>query len=204
MVARTGWNIGPDSDDVVAEIKGGGYHFGNHQHADAGAIQLYYRGFQFGDIGPYRFYGTPYDMGFNKRSVSHSVMLAVDPNERYYRSEVNDGGTRFNQRAPSSQKEVESDPWFHNVKVLASAVGPDPKQPYFSYFAADLSSAYSEKMLNYTRQFCFINTGRKDIPAVIVLTDRWKPGPQISINIGRSRRLINQNLLLMDLYYTIR
>lgn len=174
MVARTGWNIGPDSDDVVAEIKGGGYHFGNHQHADAGAIQLYYRGFQFGDIGLYRFYGTPYDMGFNKRSVSHSVMLAVDPNEKYYRSEVNDGGTRFNQRAPRSQKEVESDPWFHNGKVMATAVGPDPKQPYFSYFAADLSSAYSEKMLNYTRQFCFINTGRKDIPAVIVLTDQME------------------------------
>ncbi|NGM89396.1 hypothetical protein G5B35_19050, partial [Parapusillimonas sp. SGNA-6] len=68
MVARTGWNIGQDSDDVVAEIKGGGYHFGNHQHADAGSLQIYYRGFQVGDIGLYRFYGTPYDMGFNKRS----------------------------------------------------------------------------------------------------------------------------------------
>src|SRR5690606_26221864 len=46
MVARTGWDIGPKSDDVIAEIKGGGYHFGNHQHADAGSLQIYYRGFQ--------------------------------------------------------------------------------------------------------------------------------------------------------------
>lgn len=174
MVARTGWNIGPDSDDVVAEIKGGGYHFGNHQHADAGAIQLYYRGFQFGDIGIYRFYGTPFDLGFNKRSASHSMMLAVDPNEQFYRSTANDGGARFNQRAPSSQKEVQSDPWFNNGEVIATAMGPDKKSPLYSYFSANLTGAYSDKMTNYIRQFCFINTGRKDVPAVIVLTDQME------------------------------
>src|SRR5690606_9175271 len=97
MIARTGWEINDKSSDVVAEIKGGGYHFGNHQHADAGSIQIYYRGFQLGDIGVYKFYGTPYDMGFNKRSISHSMMLAVDPKEEFVRSEANDGGIRLNQ-----------------------------------------------------------------------------------------------------------
>ena len=33
MVARTGWSLGPNTADVVVEMKGGGYHFGNHQHA---------------------------------------------------------------------------------------------------------------------------------------------------------------------------
>ena len=32
MVARTGWNMGKNASDVVVEMKGGGYHFGNHQH----------------------------------------------------------------------------------------------------------------------------------------------------------------------------
>src|SRR5690606_14168475 len=73
MVTRTGWDIGMDSDDVIAEIKGGGYHFSNHQHSDAGSMQLYYKGIQFGDIGTYRFYGEPYDMNFNKRSIAHSM-----------------------------------------------------------------------------------------------------------------------------------
>ncbi|MVZ65695.1 hypothetical protein GQF61_07480 [Sphingobacterium sp. DK4209] len=174
MVTRTGWNIGPDSDDVVAEIKGGGYHFGNHQHADAGAIQLYYRGFQLGDIGVYRFYGTPFDLGFNKRSASHSMMLAVDTTERFYRSTANDGGARFNQRAPSSKEEVQTDPWFNNGQVIATSIGPDKKIPLYSYFSANLTGAYSDKMTNYIRQFCFINTGRKDVPAVIVLTDQME------------------------------
>ena len=68
MIARTDWNIDSNiNNTVVAEIKGGGYHFGNHQHADVGAIQLYYRGLQVADLGQYGFYGTPYDMNFNKR-----------------------------------------------------------------------------------------------------------------------------------------
>src|SRR5699024_8439332 len=68
LIARTGWDRGMKSNDVVAEIKGGGYRFGNHQHADAGALQIYYRGLQVGDLGIYGFYGTPYDYNFNKRS----------------------------------------------------------------------------------------------------------------------------------------
>ena len=46
MVARTGWNLGRNLADVVVEMKGGGYHFGNHQHSDAGSFQIYYRGLQ--------------------------------------------------------------------------------------------------------------------------------------------------------------
>lgn len=171
MIARTGWNIGPDSDDVVAEIKGGGYHFGNHQHADAGSLQLYYRGFQLGDLGLYRFYGTPYDMGFNKRSVSHSMMLAYDPNEKFERSQVNDGGARLNQRAPSSPEETTTNPWFNNGVVSSTMVGPSTEQPFFSYFSVDLKGPYSDKIDQYQRSFCFLNMGRKDVPAVIVLTD---------------------------------
>src|SRR5690606_5932959 len=103
MVARTGWDQTPESGDVVVEIKGGGYNFGNHQHADAGAIQIYFHGIQVGDLGLYLSYGTPYDFNFNKRSISHSMMLAKDPNEPLRsRSTENDGGTRFSQRFPST------------------------------------------------------------------------------------------------------
>lgn len=171
MVARTGWHIGMNSNDVVAEIKGGGYHFGNHQHADAGSIQLYYRGFQFGDLGEYVFYGTPYDMNFNKRSISHSMMLAVDPGEKFGNIESNDGGTRYNQRNPRTPHEAQTDPQFNNGRVLSGSFGPSVMRPAFSYFQADLTKAYSSKMKAYTRGFCFLNLGKEDIPAAIILTD---------------------------------
>ena len=73
MVARTGWNMGQGVSDVVVEMKGGGYHFGNHQHADAGSFQIYYRGLQAADLGQYHFYGTPYDFNFCKRSISSTA-----------------------------------------------------------------------------------------------------------------------------------
>lgn len=171
MVARTGWNIGINSNDVVAEIKGGGYHFGNHQHSDAGSIQLFYRGFQFGDIGLYKFYGTPYDLNFNKRSIAHSMMLAVAPSEKFLNTESNDGGTRLNQSFPKTPQEAQTNPIFDNGKVLSADFGPSKQKPLFSYFAVDLVGAYSPKISNYTRGFCFLNMNRKDVPAVIILTD---------------------------------
>ena len=171
MIARTGWDISRSSNDVVAEIKGGGYHFGNHQHSDAGAVQLYYKGFQFGDIGLYKFYGTPYDLNFNKRSVAHSMMLAVDPSEKYLKTASNDGGSRLVQTSPKTPGEAKKDPTFNNGKVLASSFGPSRLKPWFSYFSADLSAAYTSKLNAYTRSFCFLNMDRKDIPAVIILAD---------------------------------
>lgn len=171
MIARTGWNMAKGSDDVIAEIKGGGYHFGGHQQADAGAIQLYYRGFQLGDIGIYGFYDTPYDFGFNKRSVAHSMMLVHDPSEQFLRSGSNDGGARFNLIEPSSPAQVQTNPVFNNGKVISTDFGPSKQKPLFSYFAADLAKAYSSKISDYTREFCFLNMERKDIPAVIILKD---------------------------------
>ncbi|MFA4869013.1 MAG: hypothetical protein WC623_12480 [Pedobacter sp.] len=171
MVARTGWNIGQNSSDVVAEIKGGGYIFGNHQHSDAGSVQLYYRGFQFGDLGLYKFYGTPYDLNFNKRSVAHSMMLAVDPSEKFLTSESNDGGTRFVQRHPVTPEEVQTNPLFYNGKVLSTSFGPSKLKPFFSYFSVDLKGAYSAKISAYNRSMMFLNLDREDVPAAIILTD---------------------------------
>ena len=50
-------------------------------------------------------------------------------------------------------------------------VGPSTEQPFFSYFSVDLKGPYSDKIDQYQRSFCFLNMGRKDVPAVIVLTD---------------------------------
>jgi heparin/heparan-sulfate lyase len=171
MIARTGWHMGMNSNDVVAEIKGGGYHFGNHQHSDAGSIQIYYRGIQMGDLGLYGFYGTPYDFNFNKRSIAHSMMLARDPEEKFGNTGSNDGGTRFNQRHPASPKAAQTDPWFCNGKVVSADFGPSKLHPSFSYFAVDLVGAYSSKIKAYTRGLCFLNLDRDDIPAALILTD---------------------------------
>ncbi|MBO9591564.1 MAG: DUF4962 domain-containing protein [Niabella sp.] len=172
MVARTGWEEQKESGNVVAEIKGGGFHFGNHQHADAGAIQIYHHGMQVGDLGLYLSYGSPYDFNFNKRSVAHSMLLVRDPAEPLlFRTKTNDGGTRFSQRFPRTVAEVLNDSWFHTGFVRSCDYGPDPVAPAYSYFNADLTAAYTSKLEQYSRSFLFLDMKRPDVPAVIILLD---------------------------------
>lgn len=172
MVVRTGWSEEKTSGNVVAEIKGGGYHFGNHQHADAGALQIYHHGIQVGDLGLYLSYGSPYDFNFNKRSVAHSMMLVRDINEPLlFRAKTNDGGSRFSQRFPKTKEEVLYDSWFHTGQIRASATGGGSIKPSYSYFNTDLTAAYAAKVKSYARSFLFLNLYRKDVPAAIVLLD---------------------------------
>jgi heparin/heparan-sulfate lyase len=171
MVARTGWSLGPNKADVVVEMKGGGYHFGNHQHSDAGSFQIYYRGLQAVDLGQYHFYGTPYDMGFCKRSVSHSMMLAIDPAEKFPGTAANDGGTGYVRSCPTTPQQAMSDPMFANGRRISSSFGPSPQRPLFSYFCVDLKSAYSSKIREYVRTFCFLNLENDQTPAVLIVLD---------------------------------
>jgi len=177
MIARTGWNLAPDSDDIVVEMKGGGKHFGNHQHSDAGSFQIYFRGLQVGDLGVYGFYGTPYDMNFNKRSVAHSMMLVYDPDEEFGgafwgRSSLgNDGGAILHLRSPAVPQQVETEAIYQNGVKLAAAFGPDPLEPVYSFFSVDLSNAYSDKIEEYVRSFCFIRRSDASVPALLLVYD---------------------------------
>jgi heparin/heparan-sulfate lyase len=171
MVARTGWNMGANTSDVVVEMKGGGYHFGNHQHSDAGSFQIFYRGLQAVDLGQYKFYGTPYDRNFCKRSVAHSMLLVVDPDEKIPGTSSNDGGTRYNRGCPSTAEEAINNPAFANGKKISASFGPMAQRPFFSYFSVDMKSAYSEKIKEYVRTFCFLNLGNEQTPAALIVLD---------------------------------
>ncbi len=177
MIARTSWDMADNSSAVIAEVKGGGYNFGNHQHSDSGAVQLFYRGLQIVDLGQYRFYGTPYDFNYAKRSISHSMMLVHDPDEKFILTAwknlacANDGGIQLNQSSPETPAMVQSDPQFYRGKVIAAGFGPDRMKPLVSHFAVDLKGAYSPKVEEYKRGYVFWNTGRAEEPAIVVIYD---------------------------------
>lgn len=170
QTCRTGWDLSADSRDVVYDIRGGGFHFGNHQHCDAGSFQLFCGGRIITNVGIYYAYGSPYDFNYNKRSVSHNSVLIFDPDEALVgRSLKNDGGSRFNQITPSSPEHTVSDPVFAYGKVLAVAA-EETDAPHY-WFKADLTDAYTSKVRSYTRSSCFLNMERDDVPAVIIIDD---------------------------------
>lgn len=168
MVARTGWDFGKDANDAIVYLTGGGFQSVNHQHLNAGDFQIYYRGMLAADLGTYRFYGTPYDMNFNKKSVSHNVMLFREPGKE------DDGGQVYHAGSPNNMKELLEKT--RNGKMLAASFGPSAVRPYFSVFKAELAPAYAKGRLESNiRNFVVLNLGDPNRPMAVIVLDAIVP-----------------------------
>ncbi|SFB14480.1 Chitinase A, N-terminal domain [Cohnella sp. OV330] len=195
MVARTGWDdptaIDKNSSSVVAEMKIGGYWFGNHQHLDMGSFQLYYQGSLALDSGMYEglpaagakseSYLSAYDRNYYKRTIAHNSMLVYDPAETpVYRGQslANDGGQRW-----ANDSGAYAEAWsledlagkdYARAKVTGQAYGggSDPLAPEYSYIKGDLTQAYSDKVSQFDRSMMFLNLKDADHPAAMVVFDK--------------------------------
>ncbi|WP_197231927.1 heparin/heparin-sulfate lyase HepB [Novipirellula artificiosorum] len=176
MVARTGW----DQDAVIAEMKINEYNFVNHQHLDAGAFQIYYKGALAIDSGLYSGssgqYGSPHCQNYYWRTIAHNSLLVYDPQERFGRSDYgNDGGQRLaGNRSEARSLEVLLDPakGYRTGQVLAHGFGPDSQRPEFTLLTGDITDAYSDKVQQVTRSFVFLNLQDEQVPAALVVLDR--------------------------------
>ncbi len=178
MVARTGW----DAASVIAEMKVNIYNFTNHQHNDAGAFQIYYKGPLAVDSGVYQGsdggYGSPHHANYSKRSIAHNTLLVYDPGEKFNwsRRELrNDGGQRLpnNWREPRTLEELLNPAnGYKTGKVLAHAFGPDARRPEYTYLAGDITEAYGPKVKRVERSFVFLNLGGGRVPAALIVYDR--------------------------------
>ncbi|SDD41827.1 Heparinase II/III-like protein [Paenibacillus sp. UNCCL117] len=195
MIARTGWTEGvhPTAADVVADFRVNEYYFGGHQHLDAGAFQIYYRGALAIDSGNYALYESPHHMNYSRRTIAHNSMLVYDPNEKWQWHEVepgkykdpfdggklkpigNDGGQRWPNEAyePYDLEEI-TDPakGYKRGEVLGQQFGPDPVRPNYSYVKGDLTGHYSSKVSDYQRSFMFLNLKGQEHPAAVLVYDR--------------------------------
>ena len=176
MVARTGW--GPDA--VIADMKVNEYNFANHQHLDAGAFQIYYKGALAVDSGLYSGssgkYGSPHCQNYYWRTIAHNSLLVYDPQGDFgKRGYGNDGGQRLaGGRGEARSLEVLLDPakGYRTGKVLAHGFGPDPQMPEFTLLEGDITDAYSQKVQQVTRSVAFLDLHGKQVPAALIVFDR--------------------------------
>ena len=177
MVARTGW----DDRSVIAEMKINKVNFTNHQHMDAGAFQVYYRGALAIDSGVYTGssgrYGSPHCRNYYWRTIAHNCLLVHDPDEDFRTGSGygNDGGQRLpNERREPRTLDVLLDPekGYRTGKVLAQGFGPDAQIPDFSLLKGDITAAYSDKVQEVIRSFAFLNLRDEETPAALVVFDR--------------------------------
>ncbi|WP_271753937.1 heparin/heparin-sulfate lyase HepB [Cohnella sp. JJ-181] len=195
MVARTGWDdptaVNKNSPSVVAEMKIGGYWFGNHQHLDMGSFQLYYQGSLALDSGLYEglpapgakseSYMSAYDRNYYKRTIAHNSMLIYDPAETpAYRGQslANDGGQLWANDSGTYAEAWSLDELagkdYARAKVTGQAYGggSDSLAPEYSYIKGDLTQAYSDKVSQFDRSMMFLNLKDADHPAAMVVFDK--------------------------------
>ena len=195
MIARTGWG----KNSVVAEMKVNEQFYGNHQHMDGGAFQIYYKGPLAIDSGSYQGssggYNSPHNKNYFKRTIAHNSLLVYDPSEKFAcwnyggggKTEyaTNDGGQRMPGDRWDTCRSFESllSESYTVGKTLGHAYGPDQHTPEYSYLKGDITKAYTSKVEDVRRSFVFLNlepSGNADknpeglvtsVPAVLIVYD---------------------------------
>lgn len=195
MIARTGWG----ANSVVAEMKVNEQFYGNHQHMDGGAFQIYYRGPLAIDSGSYQGssggYNSPHNKNYFKRTIAHNSLLIYDPSEKFACWNYG-GGDKTEFAANDGGQRMPGDRWntcrsFNDLlsesytvgKTLAHGFGPDQNTPEYSYLKGDITKAYTEKVDDVRRSFVFLNLEPEgnadrnpdgmvtDVPAVLMVYD---------------------------------
>lgn len=166
-IARTGWDIGPQSRDVMAFMKIGGYWSANHHHMDFGAFQIFYRGILASDSGAYVHYGSPHDMSYNKQTIAHNCLLVYDPDETNGKA-VNSGGQLM---IPGEILDL--DYWTDESRGYKMGdVYAHDENPDCTFISGDITKAYGKKVKQVIRRMAFIPTSRGSVHAVFAVSDR--------------------------------
>lgn len=183
IIHKTSWQDGFDSPQVTAYLNMNNRRSGDHDHAELGTFQLYYKGPLSISQGVYwgEAWGKPHWANYMTRTVSKNGMLIYNPSEVYkYGPRIaaaNDGG----QQMVSAKDEGFVITYLNehmadgNLRVLteSSYIGPNKQTPAFSFIKGELRGAYADgKLDSYKRSMVFMDTFNKTYPGVLVVFDR--------------------------------
>ncbi|SDD04984.1 Heparinase II/III-like protein [Paenibacillus sp. UNCCL117] len=181
IVARTGWDEGQDSKSVVAVMNIGERTQTNHQHFDAGAFTLYYKGYQAIDSGMYSGidpvtnegveYGDVHDLEYHKQSIAHNVVQIDDPNAAE-KGTYSPGNQLYYTQIPRTVEQWNTDRNYQRGKMISHSIGDDEMYPDYSYIKGELSLAYGKTRTDhYTRSMAFLNFKDEEHPAAMIVYD---------------------------------
>ena len=168
MIARTGWNMGVTSPDVLAFMKIGEIHTLNHHHRDAGSFQVYYKGILASESGAYVSYSDSHNKIYNQSSVAHNTLSITSAN--------NPTGVQRTPNSGAEYKTIESlkahiDDCTTGI-VIGQEFGPDTYTPEYTYLAGDIANAYDNNVKEAVRSMLFMPLEDEEHPAAFVVFDR--------------------------------
>ncbi len=188
MIARTGWDLagGQSSPVAAVHMKVKEYHFGNHDHLDAGHFSFYYKGSLALDAGHYGgdMYGSDHHMNYTQRTIAHNSILVWDPDEipmkssRAGRELERDGGQLWAhgfKQEPFSLNKLLTE--YKRTEILAFDIPSETLAPDYSYLKGDIAGAYAPpaplvaKTALASRSFVFLDLKLPSHPAALVVYD---------------------------------
>lgn len=143
IVVRTGWNLGPGSDDTYFTFDVHDW-IGGHTHLDAGSFTLFRRGPLAIDSGRYRGNNAvdhAHERNYALRTVAHNTITVHRPGEDFG-GFANDGGQEFlfkevNAAEPRTVADLAAGTRFDTGTLEAFEVGVD-----HYYIKGNLTDAY--------------------------------------------------------------
>ncbi|MBR4059019.1 MAG: discoidin domain-containing protein, partial [Lachnospiraceae bacterium] len=168
MIARTGWNMGVTSPDVLAFMKIGEVQTLNHHHRDAGSFQIYYKGILASESGAYMSYNDPHNKIYNQASVAHNTLSITSTNNPTGVQRTPNGGGEY--KTIASLKENIDD--CTTGMVIGQEFGPDTYTPEYNYLAGDIAVAYDDNVTEAVRSMLFMPLEDEEHPAAFVVFDR--------------------------------
>ena len=165
-IVRESWNTA-DSAAVFMKLKE--RHTANHEHGDAGAFQIYYKGMLSSESGVYDNYGHIHTQKFYKESVSHNTLLVRDPRvgDIYYT-----GGQR------TFTTPLTAEHWLTGDFATGTITGREhnyfsgTKTPEYAYIGGDITKAYESTAVDYVgRRMLTVYTGNDNFPMAFFVYD---------------------------------
>ena len=164
MFARTGWNMGVNSRDVLAYMKIGEVWTANHNHKDAGNFQIYYKGILASESGAYVSYRDKHDENYNKSSIAHNTLAITSTANPTGVQRILDGSQSSLDSFTSGMRK--------SGEVIGQEYGPDIYTPEYTYIAGDIADAYDDNVQEAVRSMLFMPLENEVYPAAFVVFDR--------------------------------
>ena len=167
IIARNNW--GDKQAAVLMKI--GVRTGGNHDHADGGQFQIYYKGMLAGDTGVYDSYSSNHERNYHRQTIAHNCVLVNGEGQ------ARRGGDEMSHRNYLK----DSNTLTGKVTGVAYAYAdPDKKTtPTYAYIAGDITAAYYETgttvsslvSLAERRMLAVYDTGNADVPMYFFVFD---------------------------------
>ena len=153
---------------------------GNHEHADSGTFEIYYKGMLTSDGGTYINYGYDHTQYYHQATISHNGLIIFNPSKWNFASSsaatkwYSGGQEKFGNESQTLSI------WLNNKKAVTGTVtgrqhGYSDKaetKPLYAYIAGDITPAYSDDTVDYVgRRMLTVYTGDSEFPMVFFVYD---------------------------------